>query len=282
MQTILKLIFLVIFSSLLQPTYAAQPSPEQAQQVLESLGWVEGPTVVDVGVNAKFMVPANYVFLHPADTQRIMELMQNPSSGKESYFGPKDMRWFALFEYEETGHVPDDDKIDAAALLDSIRQGTEAGNKERAKRGWAPMSVLGWRYQPFYDPATKRLEWAIDGQSGNDRVINYNTRILARTGVTSAVLVADPSILETAVPEFKSAVSGYEFVQGQRYAEFKQGDRVAEFGLAALIAGGAAAVATKKGFWAVIAGFFAAAWKFIAVAAVGLLAWLRSLFKSKS
>jgi len=127
MQTILKLIFLVILSSLLQPTYAAQPSPEQAQQVLESLGWVEGPTVVDVGVNAKFMVPANYVFLHPADTQRIMELMQNPSSGKESYFGPKDMRWFALFEHEETGHVPDDDKIDAAALLDSHRgrkQGT--------------------------------------------------------------------------------------------------------------------------------------------------------------
>jgi len=57
---------------------------------------------------------------------------------------------------------------------------------------------------------------------------------------------------------------------------------VAEFGLAALIAGGAAAVATKKGFWAVIAGFFAAAWKFIAVAVVGLLAWLRSLFKGKS
>ena len=38
-------------------------------------------------------------------------------------------------------------------------------------------------------------------------------------------------------------------------------------------AGGAAAVATKKGFWAVIAGFFAAAWKFIAVAVVGYFAY---------
>jgi len=88
MQTIVKLIFSVFFSSVFQPTYAAQPSPEQVQQVLQSLSWVEGPTVVNVGLNAKFMVPANYVFLHSADTQRIMELMQNPSSGKESYFGP--------------------------------------------------------------------------------------------------------------------------------------------------------------------------------------------------
>lgn len=277
-----KWALLVIFSSALQPTYAVQPTPEQTRQVLQSLSWVEGPTVVNVGVNATFSVPANYVFLNPADTHRIMELMQNPSSGKESYFGPKDKKWFALFEYEETGHVPDDEKIDAAEILASIRQGTEAANKEGAKRGWAPMTVLGWRYQPFYDPATRRLEWAIDGQSGNDRVINYNIRILARTGVTSAVLVADPSILETAVPEFKSTVAGYEFVRGQRYAEVKQGDRVAEFGLAALIAGGAAAVATKKGFWAVIAGFFAGAWKVVAGAVVGLFAWIRSLFKSKS
>ncbi len=282
MKTIYKIIFLVIFSSMLQPTYAALPSPEQAQKVLKSLSWIEGPTVVDVGVNARFMVPANYVFLNPADTQRILELMQNPSSGKQSYFGPKDMRWFALFEYDETGYVPDDEKIDAVEILDSIRQGTEVANKERAKRGWAPVEVLGWKYQPFYDPATKRLEWAIDGQSGNDKVINYNTRILARTGVTSAVLVADPSILQTAVPEFKSAVSGYEFIQGQRYAEFKPGDRMAEFGLAALITGGAAAVATKKGFWAVMAGFIAASWKFIAAAVVGLISGLSSLFKRKS
>ncbi len=181
MKTIYKIIFLVIFSSMLQPTYAALPSPEQAQKVLKSLSWIEGPTVVDVGVNARFMVPANYVFLNPADTQRILELMQNPSSGKQSYFGPKDMRWFALFEYDETGYVPDDEKIDAVEILDSIRQGTEVANKERAKRGWAPVEVLGWKYQPFYDPATKRLEWAIDGQSGNDKVINYNTRILARS-----------------------------------------------------------------------------------------------------
>ena len=56
----------------------------------------------------------------------------------------------------------------------------------------------------------------------------------------------------------------------------------AEFGLAALIAGGAAAVAAKKGVFAVIAGFLAAAWKFILVAVIGAFAWIKSLFKKKN
>lgn len=271
----------VLMSCAIQVTRAAEPDQTQAEKVLRSLNWVEGPAVVDVGSNAKFAVPLDFVFLHPADTKRIMELMENPSSGNESYFGPKDMRWFALFEYDDIGHVEDNEEIDAPALLKSIRLGTEAGNKERAKRGWAPMAVIGWKYPPFYDPQSKRLEWAIDGKSGNERVVNYNTRILARTGVTSAVLVADPSILDSAVAEFKSAVAGYEFVAGQRYAEYQPGDRMAEVGLAALIAGGAAAVASKKGFWSAIVAFLAAAWKFIAVAVVGVFAWAGSLFRKK-
>jgi hypothetical protein len=46
-----------------------------------------------------------------------------------------------------------------------------------------------------------------------------------------------------------------------------------------LIVGGAAAVATKKGFLSMIAGFFAVAWKFILAAIVGLFSWFGSLFK---
>jgi uncharacterized membrane-anchored protein len=56
---------------------------------------------------------------------------------------------------------------------------------------------------------------------------------------------------------------------------------VAEFGLAALVLGGAAAVATKKGFWAVIGGFLAAFWKLLAGLAVAAVAALGGLFKKK-
>ncbi len=68
----------------------------------------------------------------------------------------------------------------------------------------------------------------------------------------TVVLVADSLELKSSVNSFKHALAGYHFVEGEKYSEFKKGDRVAEFGLAALIAGGAAAVATKKGFWAVL------------------------------
>jgi len=47
------------------------------------------------------------------------------------------------------------------------------------------------------------------------------------------------------------------------------------------VLGGAAAIATKKGFWAILAGFFAAAWKFLIAAAIGVGAWLRKLFARK-
>ena len=77
------------------------------------------------------------------------------------------------------------------------------------------------------------------------------------------VLVARPEDISDAIVDLKDKLNGFEFDSGEKYTEFKQGDKVAEYGLAALILGGAAAVATKKGFWAVLAGLFAGFWKII-------------------
>jgi uncharacterized membrane-anchored protein len=57
---------------------------------------------------------------------------------------------------------------------------------------------------------------------------------------------------------------------------------VAAYGLGALVLGGAAAVATKKGLWAVLAGVFAAFWKLIVGLGVAALAGLGAMFKKKS
>ena len=87
-----------------------------------------------------------------------------------------------MFEFEDVGYVKDDEKdsLDANALLESIKQGTEAGNKERRKRGWATMTILGWETPPRYNETTHNLEWAIRGQSEGEPVINHNTRLLGR------------------------------------------------------------------------------------------------------
>jgi len=270
---------ILIFIALLSTVAAqAEDSP------LSKLAWRVGPAEGTLGNRAKIKVPKGYAFLDAADTKKFMEMNHNLSGGNEYLFVPSDFSWFAVFNFSTVGYVKDDESIDSGALLESVKKGTEQGNEERRKRGWSTMSILGWRFQPQYDKQLKLLEWAFLAKDDktNSQIINYNTRLLGRNGVMEVVLVSNPEKLDEAVAAFKKTLSDYEFVQGEKYAEFRDGDHVAEFGLAALIAGGAAAVATKKGFWAVLAGFFAAAWKFIAVTVAGVFAWLRSLFKKKS
>lgn len=95
-------------------------------------------------------------------------------------------------------------------------------------------------------------------------------------------LLTEPEALDGSLRSLKDLLKGYSFTSGEKYAEFKSGDHVAEFGLAALIAGGAAAVAAKKGFFTVALAFLAGAGQFIVAAVVGAAAWVGPLFKKKN
>lgn len=257
---------------------------EQANP-LADLAWQRGPLEAPIGDKATVKVPAGYVFLGASDTKKFMEANHNVSSGHEYLLAPDTLQWFSLFSFDPIGYVKDNETIDADAVLDTVKEGTKQGNEERKRRGWSTMSIVGWRFQPHYDHDSKLLEWAFvgrDDSTGSD-VINYNTRLLGRSGVMQVVLVSDPGVLDTAAATLKTMLTnGYQFAPGEKYAEFKQGDRVAEYGLAALVAGGAAAVAAKKGVFAVIGTFLAAAWKFVLALVVGAIAWLKSLLRKKS
>ncbi|MDR3159063.1 MAG: DUF2167 domain-containing protein [Zoogloeaceae bacterium] len=252
-----------------------EEAADKTAAIIASLNWVEGPKTVDVGPVATFDVPAGFLFLDAKDTRVFLEdITQNPASGQEYFFGPDNGEWWATFEYSDTGHVKDDEKIDADALIKSMRENQDDGNKERAKKGWPQLLNLGWKHAPFYDPETKRLEWALSFVNSTDQQegVNYETRLLGRLGVTSATLVVSPEKLAAALPEFKKVVGGYRFVEGQRYSEFKEGDKVAEYGLAALIAGGAAAALLKS-------GLLAKYWKLLVVGALAAFAAIGSFFK---
>jgi uncharacterized membrane-anchored protein len=275
------------FGALLHPAKAQEPPSDaerqKAREVIASLKWVKGGATASIESVGELNVPDGYVFLYPSDTKKLMELMHNPTgSTNEYFFGPRSQKWFAVLSYRSTGFVKDDEKVDADAVLGSIKKGTEAANEERQRRGWSPFVVNGWKFPPRYDNASKRLEWAIDGSSGGDHVVNYDTRILGRKGVTSVTLVASSENLEPAVVELKQAIQNFSYVSGERYDEVKPGDKMAEYGLAALITGGAAAVAVKTGFWKVIVGFFVAFWKLIAAAVVAAFAALRGFLRRKN
>lgn len=263
-------------------------SPDAAQadarQKLSALHWVNGPQKVQLFGNSSLQVPADYVFLDQAETAKLQALEHNLSNGTEYFFAPKNGRWEVFFSYSDDGYVKDDEKIDEAALLKNIQENTVAGNKMRRERGWDEMQVVGWQTAPHYETQANRLEWAIDGKNlrTNDVVVNFNTRILGRGGVMSAVLVSSPDSLDDAIADFKSTLTGFEYLPGKRYAEYKPGDKIAKYGLAALITGGAAAIAVKTGLWKVILGGLVAGWKFIAAAAAAIFGGLARRFKRKT
>jgi uncharacterized membrane-anchored protein len=101
--------------------------------------------------------------------------------------------------------------------------------------------------------------------------VNYNSRLLGRTGVMSATLVGSEEAISQAMVAYKDILQGHAFVPGQTYAEFRAGDKVAKYGLTALITGGAAAVALKT-------GLFQKFWKVIVLAVAGGAAGLKKLF----
>lgn len=259
----------------------ADASHDEYVRKLRELSWVKGPTSVAVGNNARLTIPEDYVFLDAANTAKFDELNENLSDGKEVMVAPADLHWSAYLEFDDGGYVKDDEKIDADALLKSLQENTENNNEERQRRGWSPLHVLGWAVPPAYNRETKRLEWATRLQSNNGTGVNFFTKVLGRRGHTTVVMVTAPSRLDEAEGSLTKVLDGYTFNPGETYAEWKPGDKVAEYGLAALVLGGAAAVATKKGLWAVIASFMAAAWKAVVAAVVGVGAWLRNRFRKK-
>jgi uncharacterized membrane-anchored protein len=258
---------------------AAQRDPAQVIQELQKLSWQRGPGEGAIGSKAKIRIPNGFSFLDDRNTRRFLELMGNPPRDNHFLIAPANLDWFAVFTFDPVGYVKDDEKIDADALLKSLKEGDEPGNAERKRLGMAPIYTDGWHVPPHYDPGTRRLEWGMrlrDEKGGMH--VNYTSRLLGRSGVMSAVLVSSPQTLNADMKEFNAALAGYDFVAGEKYAEFKSGDKVAEYGLAALVVGGAAAAAAKAGLFKSLGKFL---WVIIGGALMGGWALLKKFFGRK-
>jgi uncharacterized membrane-anchored protein len=244
----------------------AQQQQDALARQFAALGWQNGPTAGTLGSIATIHVPEGYRFLPQGDAGKFMELNQNPSDGSElGLLLSTQGSWFVVFEYSPDGYVKDDDrKLDADAILSSIREGTEQANEARRQKGWPTIEVVGWQQAPFYDPQTNNLTWAINGRSEGEVSINHSTRLLGRRGVMKVSLVMSSEDAAAAVPAFNSVMTNFSFNTGQRYAEFTRGDKVAEYGLTGLIVGGAGVALVKTGLlqksWKLIVlGFLALA-----------------------
>jgi uncharacterized membrane-anchored protein len=265
---------IVVGQSRKRPSPSPSPVDQFSWENFEGVSWQKGPSVGDLGGNAQVKVPQGYVFAGSADTRTIMEANHNPITGREMGFvAPAGEDWFAVFEFDDVGYVKDDEKdsLNTSELLDTIRKGTEEGNKERVKRGWPTMTILGWETPPRYNEITHNLEWAIRATSEGSPVINHNTRLLGRGGVMEVTLVTNPATLKATLPKFKTMLEGFEFRQGHKYAEFRAGDRTAAYGLTGLIVGGGTAALVKTGAFKWI-------WKLLVAGAAAVAALFKKIF----
>lgn len=267
---------------LVWPTLVWGQSDPVVEAELKKLAWQAGPSEARIGDKATIKVPDAYVFLDDKNTKRFLELMGNPPPDGHYLFAPQTLEWFAVFSFNPSGFVKDDEEIDPDELLKGLKEGDGPSNEERQRLGMSKIYTDGWEVPPHYDSQTKRLEWGTRLRNEQGRTnVNYTSRLLGRSGVMSATLVTGTSSLAADTATFKTALEQFSYTPGENYSEFKQGDKLAAYGLGALILGGAAAVATKKGLWAVIGGFIAAFWKILVGVLVAVAAGFRSLFKKK-
>ncbi len=274
--------------------FAAPARGQEAEKPQDGpkLNWTLGPAKGQLGDQAEIEIPKDYKFLDAAETQAVLRAFGNPTSGRElgllapvDKADPNEMKWLMVFEFNSVGYVKDDekDKLDADAILASIREGTEDSNEERKRLGGAPMHITGWQEKPNYDPQTNNLQWAIKGESEgrpapDNQIVNYNTRMLGRSGVMEVTLIASPAELASVTPIYKQLLTGFVYTQGNKYGEFKSGDKVAEYGLTALVAGGGLAVAAKTGLLAKFFGLFAKLGKAAILIVIGALAAVKAFF----
>ena len=244
--------------------------PAVAAAQADKIPWAKGPTRGALGSEATISVPAGCLFTGVDGVKMFLQLTENIASGNERgvVMCQADQTadpWFVLFSYDKSGYVRDDEgsNLDADAILETVRRGTEAANRERKSRGWGTLSVDGWATKPFYDRTTNNLTWAITAHDNTGgRTVNHSVRLLGRGGVMHADLVTTPTQLDALVPTFNGMISAFTYQPGQKYAEWRPGDKVAAYGLTALVAGGAGVALVKSGllvkFWKLIVIGFAA------------------------
>ena len=246
---------------------------------MDRLSWIQGPTNVSLAGRATLKIPKGFRFLEAKGAQEFLKKTGNRPSGQETglLMHTQD-EWWVILEFEEIGYVKDDEKkeLDADKLIASYRQGSESMNEARQERGTPPIRIVGWHVAPNYNDITKNLEWSVEAESGGEKFVNYNVRLLGRKGVTKVTLIEDRTHVDATLPLFREILRSHQYSGGESYAEYRQGDRIAQYGLGALVLGGAAAAAAKFGLFAPLILFIKKAWKVVAAAVVGAVMWIKN------
>ncbi len=183
--------------------------------------------------------------------------------------------------YSEEGYVEDDDAedIDYSELLEDMQEESKAVNEYRVEQGYPTVEIVGWASDPFYDSEAKKLHWAKEIKFGDDdgeNTLNYNIRILGRSGYLQLNAIGVMSDLPNVQKDINPILASVNFNDGHRYADFNpEMDNVAAVGIGGLIAG---KILLKTGLLAKLGILLAKFWKVIAIGVVAVFGGIKKFF----
>lgn len=239
---------------------------------------------------ARVNLGADFRYLDPAQTDRVLQLWGNPpNTNTLGLIVPvgvspvQDDAWAVVLTSVEDGHVNDDDAndINFDEVLEEMKRDSRTASERRVQMGLSPLTLVGWAERPHYDRATHILYWARDLEgSPGEHTLNYAVRVLGRTHVLELNAVASMGQLPMMRGRMESLRQRVTFEQGRRYSDFVPStDRVAAYGIGALIAG---KVIAKTGILKMLIAALVAGKKLVLAGFAALAAGVRSLLGKKS
>lgn len=285
---IVVVIFSMAFCSL---SWAQNPANQiTVEEFLASLKFQEGKIDLPGGI-ASLNLPDSFRYLGPDDAEKVLTQGWGNPPGHNTLgmilptaVNPLGMNgWGVIITYEEDGHVNDDDAdgIDYDSLLKDMQEAMQEENEERKNQGYSGLTLVGWAEKPTYDRGSHKLYWAkeLASDGAEQHSLNYNIRVLGRKGVMVLNAVAGMNQIDTVKAEMQNVVAFTNFTHGNGYNDFNSGtDQVAAYGIAALVAGGAAA---KLGLLAKLFALALAFKKFLIIGLIGIGAVLKNFFGRK-
>jgi uncharacterized membrane-anchored protein len=223
---------------------------QQLDSTENTIDYLDG--VIELaGGRVKLTVPEGFKFINAEQSRYILEELWGnmPDSEvfgmivKENFKVTRLVNDYSfVISFSDIGYVPDNKNIslDHDELLATLKKNMQISNENRIAQGVNTLSVQSWALVPYYDAYKKALYWAnkIAVNGTDEEILNYNLRLLGKTGVIKINAVATMDQF----PEIKQVlpliITQTRFEEGEKYTDFnKNKDAKSAWTITELVAG---------------------------------------------
>jgi uncharacterized membrane-anchored protein len=200
--------------------------------------WVAGPARVSLGTTAELYVPAGFRFADPDGARILLQADNNPiPKNLKGIIMPESHDWMAIVSFEDIGYIKDAQKerLDPAAILETIRHTIDRQNQAMGSMGGALIGSPEWELKPSFTLLENKLEYAVRAENSGKVGVNHYIDMLGRRGVLALTGVYKTTA-DFDSTRLENIAAGITLNKGERYTDYQSGDRVSRFTLAQLVA----------------------------------------------